>query len=81
VLHALQEWIDLRPDQELPLEIDEDHAVVSSERADNTQIKFSDAAHGARAVSLRSSGVIEAIERYWDQSRQGSDPRPNLGQK
>ena len=78
LLHALQEWIDLRPEQELLLEIDEGHATVSRERADNTQIKFSDAANGARAVSLRSSGVVEAIERYWDQSRQGSDPRPNL---
>ncbi|MEZ5850424.1 MAG: ATP-binding protein [Hyphomicrobiaceae bacterium] len=70
--------MDLRPDQELLLEIDEDHAVVSGQRADNTQIKFSDAAQGARAVSLRSAGVVQAIARYWDQSRQGDDPRPNL---
>lgn len=78
LLHALQEWIDLRTGQELLLEIDEDHAIVSPERADNTQVKFSDAAHGARSVSLRSTGVVQAIERYWDQSRQGRDPRPHL---
>ena len=63
LLHALQEWIDLRPEQELLLEIDEDHAIVSGERADNIQIKFSDAAQEARAVSLRSSGVVQAIGR------------------
>ena len=78
LLHALQEWLDLGPDEELLLEIDEDHAVVSDRRADNTQIKFSDAAQGARAVSLRSAGIVNAIGRYWDQSRQGEDPRPNL---
>lgn len=66
--------VEGRVEQELLLEIDEDHATVSRERADNTQIKFSDAANGARAVSLRSPGVVEAIERYWHQSRHGSDP-------
>lgn len=77
-MHALQGWIDLRPDLELLLEIDEDHAIVSPGRADKTQIKFSDAVHGARGVVLRSSGVMQAIERYWDQSRQGVDPHPTL---
>lgn len=78
LLHALQVWIDLRPDQELLLEIDEDHAVVSAQRADSTQIKFSDAVGGSRAISLRSSAVIQAIERYWHRSQEGTDPRPNL---
>ena len=54
LLHALLEWIDLHPDHVLLLEIDEDHAVVSEQRADNTQIKFSAASAGARAVSLRT---------------------------
>jgi hypothetical protein len=78
LLHALQDWIDLRPDDELLLEIDEDHAVVSEQRAENTQIKFSATSGGARAISLRSAGVVQAVERYWDQSKGGTDPRPNL---
>jgi hypothetical protein len=78
LLHALLGWIDLRPDQELLLEIDEDHAVVSEQRAENTQIKFSAAAAGAKAISLRSPGVVQAIERYWDQSQGGANPRQNL---
>ncbi len=78
LLHALQEWIDLRSGQLLLLEIDEDHAVESDARAENTQIKFSDAAAGARAVSLRTPGVVEAIERYWRQSQEGTDARHTL---
>lgn len=78
LLHALLGWVDLRPDQELLLEIDEDHAVVSGQRAENTQIKFSAAAAGAKSISLRSPGVVQAIDRYWDQSQGGADPRPNL---
>ena len=78
LLHALQEWIDLRPDEELLLEIDEDHAVVSEQRAENTQVKFSSAAAGVKAISLRSPGVVQAIERYWDQSERWrrSTPKP-----
>lgn len=78
LLHALQEWIDLQPDQVLLLEIDEDHAVVSDDRADNTQVKFSDGAAGARPLSLRSTGIVQAIERYWHQSQEGKDTRPYL---
>ena len=78
LLHALQEWIDLRPDQELLLEIDDDHAVVTEDRSENTQVKFSGAAPVARSVSLRSPGVVQAISRYWEQSKGGEDPRGNL---
>lgn len=78
LLHALQEWIDLQPGQELLLEIDEDHAVLSDDRADNTQVKFSDSAAGPRALSLRSPGIVQAIERYWHQSQEGKDARPYL---
>lgn len=78
LLHALQGWLELRADQELLLEIDEDHAIVSETRSEQTQVKFSDAAQGARPLSLRSSGVVQAIERYWAQSNGGGDPRPHL---
>lgn len=70
--------MDLRPGQVLLLEIDEDHAVVSDTRADNTQIKFSDGAAGPRAISLRSPGVVQAILRYWAQSQAGADPKTHL---
>ena len=78
LLHALQEWIDLRPDQELLLEIDEDHATVSDLRSESTQVKFSAAAAGARSISLRSPGVVQAIQRFWYQSNGGTDLRPHL---
>lgn len=68
LLHALQDWLDLGLDEVLLVEINEDHAVVSPQGEEATQIKFSSATPNPAPISLRSDGVVQALARFWDKS-------------
>lgn len=78
LLQTVDAWLDLQPDQQLLLEVDEDFSVASSVRSENYQIKHSMTVDGPKPVSLRSAGIRTALLRYWTQSAGGVDQKPNL---
>ncbi len=64
LLQSVQAWLDLRGNEELLLEVSEDFSIVSEERSEDVQVKHSATSAGPKPVSLRSTGVREALIRY-----------------
>jgi hypothetical protein len=75
LLQSLQAWLDLRNDEELWLELNEDFSVISPDRSDDVQVKHSETPSGPASVTLRTPGVRDAILRYWARSAGGTSSR------
>jgi tetratricopeptide (TPR) repeat protein len=78
LLQSLQAWLDLRNDEELWLELNEDFSVISSDRSDDVQVKHSETISGPSSVTLRTPGVRDAILRYWARSAGGTSLRHHV---
>ncbi|MGD9815185.1 MAG: hypothetical protein AB7Q23_08255 [Hyphomonadaceae bacterium] len=57
--------MNLRPNEELWLEVSEDYAIRTAELEDAVQVKGSRAAKGATSYSLQSKDIRDALRRLW----------------
>lgn len=77
LLQSLGAWLNLRPGEELWLEVSEDYAVISAAGGDNAvQVKASRATGGPTRYSLQSADVRGALSRFW--SRASASPGARL---
>src|ERR1700688_3965340 len=72
ILHSVLAWLRLRPGETLYLEAAEDFDRIGDDRADLTQVKDTS---GSGNITLRSSGVLDALGQYWDHRTRNPDRR------
>lgn len=76
LLQSLGAWLNLRPNEELWLEVSEDFAVVSASSDEAVQVKASRAATRPARYSLQSQDVRAALSRFW--ARASNSPGARL---
>ncbi len=75
LLQTLGAWLNLRPNEELWIEVSEDYAVCSAHQYNAVQVKGSRAASGPTPYSLQSSDVRAALRRFWTRAESSSRER------